>query len=117
MLLVAPVFTYAITDEDIDFQGSDPGDEGWGPVSIEPTLIEGTLSHTNGTIQLDFLFDLGVVTVNIIGENGAQYISEEINTTKETTTTIDVKSLPAGKYIILCYTKEGLQKATFEICK
>lgn len=118
MLLAAPTFTYAqLTDDDIDFQASDPGDDTYGPVSLDPTLIEGTLSHVNRTIQLEFLYDLGVVTVNIIGENGVQYISEEINTSQETITTIDVKLLPPGKYFILCYTNEGLQRASFEIYK
>jgi len=116
MLLTAPALTYAqYTDEDLEFQGCDPTEGVFGPVSLDPTLIEGVLSHANQTLTLNFLFDLQTVTISITDGKGVQYIREEVNTSTEATTTIDVVSLPAGKYTVICYTPAGIQKADFEI--
>lgn len=118
MLLASPAISYAqITDDDLEYQGGNPGNEEFGPVSLEPVIIKGVVSHDDKTITNTFLEDLGVVTIWITDEKGTLYISQEVNTTEEETVTIDIKSLPAQKYIIICFTPEGQQKAKFEIHK
>lgn len=119
MLLTLPSLSYAqgYTDEDIDFQGGDAGNSDFGPVSLDPILIKGIVSHENQTLQLNFQFDLQTVTVWIVDENGTLYLSEEINTSVEATKTLNLKALPAKKYKIICFTPEGKQVANFELHK
>lgn len=118
MMLAAPTISYAqITDDDLDYQGGTSGNGEYGPVSLEPEIVEGVLSHINKTITNYFVEDCGVVTIWIVDEKGNLYISEEVNTSEETTLVIDIKSLPAQKYTIICFTPFGQQKAKFEIYK
>lgn len=119
MLLVMPNLSYAqgLTDEDIDFEGGDAGNSDFGPVSLAPILIKGVVSHMNQTIKLNFLSDLKVVTIWIIDEKGNLYLSEEINTSFETSKTIDIKALPAQKYTIICFTSEGKFQAPIQLYK
>ena len=118
MMLAAPTITYAqITDDDLDYQGSTTGNEDYGPVSLDPVIVEGVLSHINKTITNYFVEDCGVVTIWIADEKGNLYISKEVNTTEQAEVVIDVRSLPAQKYTIICFTPFGQQKAKFEIYK
>lgn len=118
MLLAVPVVSYGqYTDEDLDYEGGNSGNGEWGPVSLEPELIKGIISYNNQTITNTFLFDLGVVTIWIVDEKGNLYISEEVNTTEEKSIVIDIKALPAQKYKMICFTKEGQQTARFEVKK
>ena len=116
MLLAVPAISYAqYTDDDLDYQGGNSENSEWGPISLDPILVEGVISYTNETITNTFLFDLGVVKMWIVDEEGQLYISEEVNTKEQKTVTIDIKSLPAKKYKIICFTPEGQQIAKFEI--
>lgn len=116
ILLAMPTMVNAqLTDEDLDYGGSNSGNSEWGPVSLEPELVKGTISYVNEIITTTFLTDLKVVTIWIVDEKGNLYISEEVNTTTNKTVTIDIKSLPAKKYKIICFTCEGQQIAKFEI--
>lgn len=120
MLLASPLLSHAqggYTDEDIDFEGSDASNTGFGPTSLEPEIIHATISHINKTITLSFLEDLGTVTIWIVDEKGNLYISEEVDTVAEATKAIDMKSLQAQKYTIICFTPEGQQKGKFELHK
>lgn len=116
MLLAMPTIVNAqYTDDDLDFQGGNSDNGEWGPVSLEPELVKGTISYANETITTTFLTDLKVVTIWIVDEKGNLYVSEEVNTTTNKAVTIDIKSLPAQKYKIICFTSEGQQTARFEI--
>lgn len=119
MLLAIPSLSYAqgYTDEELDFQGGDVTDTGFGPVSLDPVYIEGVVSNTEQTITLDYLYDLGVITIWIVDEKGQLYISEEVDTRNESTTQIDIKALPAQKYTIICFNPKGKQTASFELRK
>lgn len=119
LLLTIPQFSFAqgMTDEDLEIEGGDTGNSDWGPVSFNPTLIEGVLSHVNQTITVNFLEDLGTVTIWIVDEKGALYYSEEVNSAVETTKVLDLKALPAQKYRIVFYNPVENQKADFELHK
>lgn len=119
LFLAMPTFTYAqgYTDEDIEMEGSDVGNSDFGPVSYHPDLLEAVVSHINQTINLNFLEDLGTVTIWIVDEAGQLYISEEINTTKDNKVTIDIKALPGQKYTLICYNAIENQKGKFELHK
>lgn len=116
LFLVAPVVTYAqYTDEDLEYQGGNSDDEEFGPVSLDPEVVSGSLSQIDGKIKNTFLCDLGTITVWIVDEKGQLYISEEVNTTEQAIQEIDIKALPAQKYKIICFTPEGRYYAKFEI--
>lgn len=116
LLMAAPALSYAqYTDEDLEYEGGASDDEDFGPVSLEPTLITGVLSHADKTITNTFMEDLGTVTIWIADEKGMLYISEEVKTAQGSTVTIDIQALPAGRYKIICFTPEGRQTAKFEI--
>lgn len=119
MLLAIPNFSFAqgMTDEDLEIEGGDTSNSDFGPVSFNPTLIEGVLSHANQTITVNFLEDLGTVTIWIVDEKGALYYSEEVNSAVETTKVLDLKALPAQKYRIVFYNPVENQKADFELHK
>lgn len=119
MLLAIPNFSFAqgMTDEDLEIEGGDTSNSDFGPVSFNPTLIEGVLSHVNQTITVNFLEDLGTVTIWIVDEKGALYYSEEVNSAVETTKVLDLKALPAQKYRIVFYNPVENQKADFELHK
>lgn len=116
LFFVAPVVTYAqYTDEDLEYQGGNSDDEEFGPVSLDPEVVSGSVSYIDGKITNTFLCDLGIVNVWIVDTKGQLYISEEVNTTKEAVQEIDIKALPAQKYKIICFTPEGQYYAIFEI--
>lgn len=119
MLLAIPNFSFAqgMTDEDLEIEGGDTSNSDFGPVSFNPTLIEGVLSHVNQTITVNFLEDLGTVTIWIVDEKGVLYYSEEVNSAVETTKVLDLKALPAQKYRIVFYNPVENQKADFELHK
>lgn len=119
MFLVIPTFSFGqgYTDEDLEIEGVDTNNTDWGPVSFNPTLIEGVLSHVNQTITVNFLEDLGTVNIWIVDEKGALYYSEEVNSAVETTKVLDLKALPAQKYRIVFYNPVENQKADFELHK
>lgn len=119
LLLTIPQFSFAqgMTDEDLEIEGGDTGNSDWGPVSFNPTLIEGVLSHVNQTITVNFLEDLGTVTIWIVDEKGTLYYSEEVNSAVETTKVLDLKALPAQKYRFVFYNPVENQKADFELHK
>lgn len=119
MLLAIPNFSFAqgMTDEDLEIEGGDTSNSDFGPVSFNPTLIKGILSHVNQTITVNFLEDLGTVTIWIVDEKGALYYSEEVNSAVETTKVLDLKDLPAQKYRIVFYNPVENQKADFELHK
>lgn len=119
MLVSLPDISFAqgMTDEDLEFESGDTSNSDWGPVSFNPTLIEGVLSHVNQTITVNFLEDLGTVTIWIVDEKGALYYSEEVNSAVETTKILDLKALPAQKYRIVFYNPVENQKADFELHK
>lgn len=105
------------TDEDLEIESGDTSNSDFGPVSFNPTLIKGILSHVNQTITVNFLEDLGTVTIWIVDEKGALYYSEEVNSAVETTKVLDLKALPAQKYRIVFYNPVENQKADFELHK
>lgn len=116
LFLMTPIISYAqYTDDDLDYQGGNTDNGDWGPVSLEPELIEGVISYTQQIITNTYNEDLGLITVWVVDEQGKLYISEEVNTTKEKVQKIDIKSLPEQKYKIICFTPEGEYTATFEI--
>lgn len=116
MLMATPKFTFAqYTDEDFEMEGMDATNNEFGPVSIDPVLINGTLSHVNKTITLNFLVDLGSVVITIVDEKGNVYVNEEVNSSKEASKKIDIKSLPAQKYTIICIDSLGKQGVEFEL--
>lgn len=116
MLFAMPSLSYAqATDENIDFEGGDITNSEFGPVSIEPTLVKGVLSHANKTLELNILFDLGEVTFFVYDEKGCVYVAKEVNSSKESTVTLNLKELPSQKYIIVCVTSEKDLKAVFEL--
>ena len=116
LFFASPVMTYAqYTDEDLEYQGGNSDDEEFGPVSLDPEVVSGSISYAEGKITNTFLCDLGTVNVWIVDEKGLLYISEEINTTEQAVQEIDIKELPAQKYKIVCFTPEGKYYATFEI--
>lgn len=116
LFFTTPIVTYAqYTDEDLEYQGGNSDDEEFGPVSLIPEVVNGLISYTHGKITNTFLCDLGTVTVWIVNEKGQLYISEEINTTENKIQEIDIKALPAQKYRIICFTREGQYHSTFEI--
>lgn len=119
MLLTIPTISFAqgFTDEDLEFQGGDASDGEFGPVSIDPILIMGILSHENKTITLDFIEDLGVVTIQIVNTQGTVVLSQQINTSREPYKVINIKALPAQKYRIVCYNPIENQRADFELRK
>lgn len=119
MLLAIPTLSYSqgMTDEDLEIESGDTNNSDFGPVSFNPTLIEGILSHVNQTITVNFLEDLGTVTIWIVDEKGALYYSEEVNSAVETTKVLDLKALPAQKYRIVFYNPVENQKADFELHK
>ncbi len=118
MFIAVPTFTYAqYTDEDLEFQGGDYTGDEFGPVSLDPIVVKGNVSFINQEITLNFLEDMGTITIWIIDENGNLYLSKEVNTTEEATTKIDIKALPAQKYTIVCFTPMGQQGAYFELRK
>lgn len=119
LFLSAPAFTYAqgYTDEEIEFEGCDVTNSDFGPVSLNPELLRGTVSQLNQTISLNFLEDLGQVTVWIVDEAGQLYVSKEINTTKDKKITIDIQALPKQKYTIICYNGIENQEGKFELRK
>lgn len=116
LFLFTPVITNAqITDDDLDILGGNGDNNEFGPVSLEPELMKGTISYINKTITTTFLFDLGTVTIWIADEKGQLYISEEVDSEEGKAVTIDIQSLPAQKYKIIYFTSEGEQIAKFEI--
>ena len=116
MLFALPSLSYAqVTDENIDFEGGDTSNSEFGPVSVEPTLVKGVLSHVNKTLELNILFDLGEVTFFIYDEQGTIYVAKEVNSSKEAIVTLDLEGLPAQKYTIICVTSEKNLKAKFEL--
>lgn len=117
MMLSLPTSSYAqITDDDLEYQGGNTGNEDdWGPVSLDPTIITGVLSHVNKTLTNTFLVDLGAVTIWIVDKEGNLYSSVEVNTTTQKSVTIDLKSLPAQEYKVICFTREGQQWTTFKL--
>ena len=119
MLLSTPMLSYAqgFTDEDLEFQGGDYTGDEFGPVSLDPIVVKGNVSFINQEITLNFLEDMGTITIWIIDENGNLYLSKEVNTTEEVTTKMDIKALPAQKYTIVCFTPMGQQGAYFELRK
>lgn len=102
-------------DEDLVFGGST--DDDYVPLNLEPALIEGTLFSISKTVEIRFTEDLGNVEIQIVGEDGKTYIKNQVNTTSVSTVTIDLKSLPAKKYIIWCINREtGLvQQAAIQL--
>lgn len=117
MLLAAPSLSYAqLTDDDLDFLGNDGGGSEFGPVSLY-SPIQGTLSHQNETITLNFDYDMGIVTVWIVDENNNICMTQEVNSANATKTPIDIKVLSDKKYSIICFTPEGQFKANFELYK
>lgn len=103
-----------ITDDDLDYQGSN--ETGFGPVSLDPTLVQGVLSRSNMTITNTFCFDFGTVTVQVVDENRNAYIIEQINTSADRVMTLDISSLPQGAYTIVCYIQgEKPQEAKFTL--
>lgn len=128
MLLSIPTISFAqgYTDEDLDFEASDSSNSDFGPTSLkpvtftdifEPVLITGILSHQRQTISLDFIMDLGVVTIQIIDTKGTVVLSQQINTSREPYKVINIKALPAQKYRIICYNPIKNQRADFELRK
>lgn len=120
MMLAIPGFSYAqgFTDEDIDWESGDLGNnDNYGPVSLDATIIKGSISHENQTLTLNFLEDMGIVTICIADANNNIYIIEEINTSKEATKVISIAGLSAQKYTIVCYNPIENQKAEFELHK
>lgn len=121
LCLILPTLTYAqgYTDEEIEMEGSDIGnnEDDFGPVSYIPELLKAVVSHQNQTITLDFLEDLGTVTIWITDEAGQLYLSQEIDTTKDKKVTIDIKALPEQKYNIICFNVIENQKGKFELHK
>lgn len=119
ILIAAPTLLYGqgLTDEELEFQGTDVTNDGFGPVSNDPVYIIGNVSYIDQAITLDYQANLGTITIWIVDEKGTLYISEEVNTVEEPTTKIDIKALPAQKYTIICFNKKGQQKAEFELRK
>lgn len=119
MVIAAPTLLYGqgLTDEELEFQGSDVSNDEFGPVSNDPVYIIGNVSYIDQEITLDYQANLGTITIWIVDEKGTLYISEEVNTVEESTTKIDIKALPAQKYTIICFNKKGQQKAEFELHK
>lgn len=118
MLMVMPSISYAqYTEEELEYQGGDTGNDDYGPVSLEPEVVSGVFSNANQTITNTFHGDYGVVTIWIVDAAGNLYISEEVNTNTTKTKTISLKSLPAQKYTIICFTPEGQKTAKFELKK
>lgn len=119
ILIAAPTLLYGqgLTDEELEFQGTDVTNDGFGPVSNDPVYIIGNVSYIDQEITLDYQANLGTITIWIVDEKGTLYISEEVNTVEESTTKIDIKALPAQKYTIICFNKKGQQKAEFELHK
>lgn len=116
LFLIAPAITFAqYTDEDLEYQGGNSDDGEFGPVSLDPEVISGSISYTNEKITNTFLCDLGIITVWIVDEKGQLYISEEVNTTQQAVQEIDIKALPEQKYKIICFTSEGQYYSIFEI--
>ena len=116
MLFALPSLSYAQpTEENIEFEGSDAGNSDFGPVSLDPVLVNGVLSHANQTLKLNILFDLGKVDFVIMDENGNVYLRKEVNSSEEAQVTLDLTTLPAQKYTIVCYTSDGNVKAEFEL--
>lgn len=116
LFFITPVVTYAqYTDEDLEYQGGNSDDEEFGPVSLDPEVVSGSVSYIDGKITNTFSCDLGIVNVWIVDTKGQLYISEEVNTTNEAVQEIDIKALPAQKYKIICFTPEGQYYAIFEI--
>lgn len=115
LMLAAPALSYAqATDEDLDFMGGDTGRDEFGPVSLY-SPVHGNLSQQNENITLNFAYDMGMMTVWIVDENGNMCIQATVNTSKGTADPIDLKALAAGKYTIICFTPEGQYKADFEL--
>lgn len=116
-----PVQTYSsetnayarITDEDLDYQNSNSSE--LGPVSLDPEFLKGVISYDNKTIMNTFFFDFGTVTVWISDANGNLVISEEVNTSVDAKSTIDIKDLRAGSYKIIVFLPEGQQVANFNV--
>lgn len=116
-----PVYSYSsetsvagrITDEDLEYQGTDCGEI--GPVSLDPEFLKGTISYENKTITNTFFFDFGTVTVWITDANGNLVMSEEANTSIDAQSTIDIKDLRAGSYKIIVFLPEGQQVANFNV--
>lgn len=116
MLFALPSQSYAqATDENMEFETGDITENEFGPVSVDPTLIEGVLSHINKTLDLNILFDLGDVTFIIYDEQGNAYLTKQVNSSSEANVHLDLKELPSQKYIIVCVTTEGDLKAKFEL--
>lgn len=116
-----PVQTYSsetnvyaqITDDDLDYQNSNMGEI--GPVSLDPEFLKGVISYDDKTITNTFFFDFGTVTVWISDANGNLIISEEVNTSVDANSTIDIKDLRAGSYKIIVFLPEGQQVANFNV--
>lgn len=119
LCFIMPAFTYAqgYTDEEIEMEGSDSSNSDFGPVSYHPDLLKAVVSHVNQTITLDFLEDLGTVTIWLTDEAGQLYLSEEINTAKDKKVTIDIQALPEQQYTIICFNAIENQKGKFELHK
>lgn len=116
IFLCMPAISFAkYTNEDLDYQGTDNGE--LGPVSIVPTLMMGTLSHTKNTIENTFMFDLGVVTIWVVDEAGTLYFSQEVNTTFQKRVTIDLSKLEPRRYEIICFNSWENQSAKFSLYK
>lgn len=113
--LVMSASAARITDDDLDFQGSNDADVIY-PVNIEIPVVEGTISYENKTITVAFLEDLGNVTIQILDESKTLYISEKAAAVKAGTVKIDISSLPAGSYKIYCFIEnEKPQVANFQL--
>lgn len=126
MLLTMPTISFAqgYTDEDLDFEASDPSNGDFGPTSLrpatftlEPVIVTGVLSHINKTITLDFMDGLGVVTISIIDENGTPMYSQRIDTNREPHKVISIKNLSIKNYRIICYNPIENQRADFLLRK
>lgn len=115
LMLIAPAISYAqATDDNLDFLGDDSGRGEFGPVSLY-SPVHGDLSRQNDNITLNFVCDMGMMTVWIVDENGNMCMQTTVNTSKGIADPIDLKALAAGKYIIICFTPEGEYKADFEL--
>lgn len=118
-VIVVPVFssTY-LTDEELEYLGSDDGDYVY-PTDSAPTYLEGILSQDKMTIVNTFYYDLGQVTFKIESQQAKSIVlTENTIAYKGGTYTLDIKGLEAGSYKISCYSEElATQVAKFEIKK
>lgn len=102
-----------VTDEDLEYIGQNDGDFA-RPRSIQIPLLKGVISYTNGTIVNTFYFDLGPVTFQVIDEAGEAVLTQTANAVSGGKVTVDIKDLPEGNYVIVCYIpNEASQVASF----